>query len=97
MGISRTGKVSNPKSESPDPKQPRSPKFQKKTRKRTMNCFDYWTSRIRICLGFGISRPRGESACEPFSPIYHSPVTIHGKPTASPTEARVVELADTYV
>ena len=53
MGISRTGKISNPKSKSPNLKQPRSPKFQKKTRKCTMNCFGDWTSRIRICLGFG--------------------------------------------
>ena len=32
MAITWTGKISNPKSESPNLKQPRSPKFQKKTR-----------------------------------------------------------------
>src|SRR6476659_2580755 len=37
------------------------------------------------------SKKSGKSACERLSSIYRSPVTIHGKPTASPAEARVVE------
>jgi hypothetical protein len=55
MGISRTGKTSNPKSEIriSNSETSSKPQISKEDKKRTMNCFGDWTFENSDLLGFG--------------------------------------------
>jgi hypothetical protein len=77
MGISRTGKTANPKSEIriSNSETSSKPQISKEDKKRTMNCFDDWTFENSDLFGiwglrFGISSLRGKSACGRRRSIY---------------------------